>query len=97
MALKVKHDKVAYCHNGRKLQYIRVFADSAIGLHTSCRLQCCESLEISVCVKNFPYLHYLHYIRLSTVCAVDETRVELTDKSEVGTKYINASFIDVSL
>jgi len=35
--------------------------------------------------------------RLRTVGAVDETRVVLADSPEVGTRYINASFIDVSL
>ena len=31
------------------------------------------------------------------MCAVDETRVDLAEKFEVGTKFINASFIDVSV
>jgi len=53
--------------------------------------------DLSVCIKNFLYLRYLHYVCLLHVRAVDETCVDLTDKSEVGTKYINASFIDVSL
>jgi len=54
-------------------------------LYSECGFLSCDSI-IALFAHN-----------LSTVCAVDETRVDLAEKFEVGTKFINASFIDVSV